>query len=467
MAFALWEEIHEISHTMLGGYYEYLNKQLEKHVGDKVDGVFVARNGVIENWVCEEDWQRAGKKVFNRLLKEEAFRKECNDETIEYINKVKAFAASLPNDPSELSDKQLSSLLGEYGSLFLIAHATGQMEQIADANNNYISDYLANYVNKQAEGKTIDSGKAFAILTTPLKPTRAWKEELALAETSSERELEEHAKKYAWMWFNYEGPSPTLEFFKERRAKIKNPEKFIKEKQEEKREIKKQQEELEAKLEFDAFHKTLFAYTRDLPWFKAERKDAMYFLCYKMTPLYKEAARRSGVSLHEFRAFLPHELSCALNGKVPKEELGKRRNFSIVACIDGKEKLYVGTEAQKFIDENNLAVVSTKEGELRGHCACAGKVIGTVKILNTASEMGKVKKGDILVASQTNPNFLPAMERAAAFVTDAGGLTCHAAIVAREMRKPCVVGTRSATKTFKDGDLVEVDATAGTVRKVA
>ncbi|MBI5036223.1 hypothetical protein HZC09_02675 [Candidatus Micrarchaeota archaeon] len=301
--FSLWEEIHESSHTMLGGYYEYLNKQLEKHVEDKVDGVLVARNGVIENWVCEEDWQRAGKKIFNRLLKEEAFRKECNEETLEYIGKAKSFAASLPSNPSKLSNWELSKLLGEYGPLFLVAHATGQMEQVADANNNYISDYLAGYINKKAEGKNIDSGKAFSILTTPLKPTLARKEELALAETSSERELEEHAKKYGWMWFNYEGPSPGIGFFKERRNKIKNPEKFTSEKQEEKEEIRKQQEELEAKLEFDAFHKTFFAYARDLPWFKAERKDAMYFLCYKMTPLYKEGAKRLGVSLHEFRAF--------------------------------------------------------------------------------------------------------------------------------------------------------------------
>ncbi|MBI5036222.1 hypothetical protein HZC09_02670 [Candidatus Micrarchaeota archaeon] len=123
-------------------------------------------------------------------------------------------------------------------------------------------------------------------------------------------------------------------------------------------------------------------------------------------------------------------------------------------------------EAEKFVDENNLVAVALAEDELRGHCACPGKVAGTVKILNTASEMGKVKKGDILITSQTNPNFLPAMERAAAFVTDAGGLTCHAAIVAREMRKPCIVGTRTATKTFKDGDVVEVDATHGIVRKI-
>lgn len=67
----------------------------------------------------------------------------------------------------------------------------------------------------------------------------------------------------------------------------------------------------------------------------------------------------------------------------------------------------------------------------------------------------------------TFPNFIPAMEKASAFVTDEGGILCHAAIVSREMRKPCIIGTKIATKIFKDGDLVEVDANKGTVKKLS
>ena len=66
----------------------------------------------------------------------------------------------------------------------------------------------------------------------------------------------------------------------------------------------------------------------------------------------------------------------------------------------------------------------------------------------------------------TFPSFIAAMEKAAAFVTDEGGILCHAAIVSREMNKPCVIATKIATKIFKDGDLVEVDADKGVVRKV-
>ena len=64
----------------------------------------------------------------------------------------------------------------------------------------------------------------------------------------------------------------------------------------------------------------------------------------------------------------------------------------------------------------------------------------------------------------TTPDFVPAMKKASAFITDEGGITCHAVIIAREMKKPCIIGTKIATQILKDGDLVEVDADNGVVR---
>jgi pyruvate,water dikinase len=101
--------------------------------------------------------------------------------------------------------------------------------------------------------------------------------------------------------------------------------------------------------------------------------------------------------------------------------------------------------------------------------ANTGKVQGKVRLikLNTwRKDIVDLEKGEILVAISTKPDYIIAMERAAAFVTDEGGITCHAAIVAREMNKPCIVGTKIATKVLKDGDLVEVDAEKGIVRKI-
>jgi len=100
---------------------------------------------------------------------------------------------------------------------------------------------------------------------------------------------------------------------------------------------------------------------------------------------------------------------------------------------------------------------------LTGVAASPGISVGPVKIVPVASEIDKVMSGDVLVAEMTTPDFVPAMKRAAAIVTDRGGRTAHAAIVSRELGIPCVVGTEVATKTLKDGQEITVDGSEGKV----
>jgi pyruvate,water dikinase len=100
---------------------------------------------------------------------------------------------------------------------------------------------------------------------------------------------------------------------------------------------------------------------------------------------------------------------------------------------------------------------------LTGIAASPGIGVGPVRIVPVASQIDKVKNGDVLVAEMTTPDFVPAMKRASAIVTDRGGRTAHAAIVSRELGIPCVVGTEVATKTLKDGQEITVDGSGGTV----
>jgi phosphohistidine swiveling domain-containing protein len=102
--------------------------------------------------------------------------------------------------------------------------------------------------------------------------------------------------------------------------------------------------------------------------------------------------------------------------------------------------------------------------EVRGAVAYRGVVRGIARVIFSFSEVKNFKVGEILVVNQTTPEYVPLMKKAAAFVTDQGGITCHAAIVAREMKKPCIIGTKIATKVLRDGDLVEVDADKGIVK---
>lgn len=104
---------------------------------------------------------------------------------------------------------------------------------------------------------------------------------------------------------------------------------------------------------------------------------------------------------------------------------------------------------------------------IAGIAASRGIARGVARIILDPHVDGhRLKKGDILITSMTRPEFLPIMKKAAAYVTDEGGVTCHAAIVAREMHKPCIIGTKNGTKILIDGEMIEVDADTGTVKKI-
>lgn len=105
-----------------------------------------------------------------------------------------------------------------------------------------------------------------------------------------------------------------------------------------------------------------------------------------------------------------------------------------------------------------------KENIIHGTIACAGTVIGRAVICKNLNSLEKVHEGDIIVASMTRPEFAPAIKKAAGIITDEGGVTCHAAIIAREFNIPAVIGTRVATKLLKDGMLVEIRANHGLVK---
>lgn len=100
---------------------------------------------------------------------------------------------------------------------------------------------------------------------------------------------------------------------------------------------------------------------------------------------------------------------------------------------------------------------------LSGLGAAPGIASGAVRILASPSDGPTLRDGEVLVAAMTSPDWMPTMRRAAALVTDSGGMTCHAAIVSRELGVPCVVGTRDATRFLRDGEIVTVDGTRGTI----
>jgi len=153
------------------------------------------------------------------------------------------------------------------------------------------------------------------------------------------------------------------------------------------------------------------------------------------------------------------------SGDLPDIEEVKKRAEGYIYF---KGDLLVMPDIDGFLKEHDITLVEDKVDEnireINGFAASGGKITGIVKVVLEFNQFDSVKEGDVLVAPMTTPDYMPIMKKASAFITDEGGITCHAAIVARELGKPCIIGTKIATKVLKDGDLVEVDADKGVVK---
>jgi phosphohistidine swiveling domain-containing protein len=130
--------------------------------------------------------------------------------------------------------------------------------------------------------------------------------------------------------------------------------------------------------------------------------------------------------------------------------------------------VYFTRAGSVFLSADEVALIEEDRAgqsvqEIAGRTAYKGKVIGKCRVVLDYKN-ADIEEGDILVTGMTDPQFISLMKKAGAIVTDGGGMLSHAAIVARELKKPCVIGTKIATQVLRDGDMVEVDANNGIVR---
>lgn len=150
-------------------------------------------------------------------------------------------------------------------------------------------------------------------------------------------------------------------------------------------------------------------------------------------------------------------------GTIDLEEL-KKRAGGCVYLFDGETaKEHISSDEAVIDSVNQLFMVSADTHVVQGHTAHPGKIKGTVLHL-TKNRDKEITKEHIIVASNTFPTDTPLIAKAGGLITDEGGILSHAAVISREMGIPCVMGTKIASKVFKDGDLVELDATKGVVK---
>ena len=147
------------------------------------------------------------------------------------------------------------------------------------------------------------------------------------------------------------------------------------------------------------------------------------------------------------------------------KQIAAKRYKDHAFILDGKDaRILIGRELEEYRSaQEEEQEILTNIREIKGQVASSGVASGKIHILLTDEDVTSFKRGEILVSVATNPTFMPAMEKAAAIITDEGGLLSHAAVVSRELHVPCIVGTKLATRILKDNDLVEVDASKGII----
>lgn len=172
------------------------------------------------------------------------------------------------------------------------------------------------------------------------------------------------------------------------------------------------------------------------------------------------AAKEYCLPINTINFLTVDEFTNILKGKRINTDFTKERSKGC-ALIKRNNKWYFESGNEYLHWKNKIR---SKNEAIRGKTAYPGKIRGRVVIHHSWTGTTKLKKGDVLVTGMTNPQMVPFIKEASAIVTDEGGITCHAAIISREMKKPCITATKNATQILKDGDLVEVDANKGIVK---
>jgi len=382
-------------------------------------------------------------------------------------------------DLTKLTNKELIKLHDDFAQITLNRNSSSSLiDGFALGTDEIIADKIKGVYEKSELKENMRFTEVFSTLTAPIHlsfindaEVELLKIALEVKKDSSQRGklLEEHQKKFFWTHNNYvDAHILDVEYFGKELDKILSLEIDIESeinKIKETPQISKEKKgELMKSLELNDELKLLIKISEDFTRWQDERKKATFWTIHYCSLILEEIGKRVDVSLDEIKYMTCREVSNIFDNKPDRSVLQERKKSSAFYWDkEGHEAVY-GKEVEKvkktILEETDLSQVD----DFRGLTACLGIKIGKVKVVKSVKEIDKVKEGDIIVAVMTRPDYVPAMKKAAAIVTDEGGVTSHAAIVARELNIPCVIGTKIATKVLKDGDEIEVDANHGIVK---
>lgn len=439
--------------------------------------VFFSGKDIIDWYIPIKDIERGSRKIIELAKKDAGISGKLMDKWKADEQKFENFFWKVfPKiNLGKLSDRQLLKLWGSYYKLFVNRVTSSSIiDHFALGTDRIIGNMLRKETTESIK-KESDFSEIFSVATAPIRQSFINLAEIELLKIilcKSQQTFKQHQQRWFWSKNNYyKSQVLDLAYFKkeanewEKSGKNLNSELKKLEQTPEINIAKKQK--LLKKYQLSPLLRTLLKISEDFTWWQDERKKSTYFNTHIGCAILREVGKRTGYTLHELEYAFPLEIENILTrGKPVRAEMKERIKNSAVVAIEGSFEVITGSKVERLrkiiLGKKNYSGIN----DFRGLSASTGIVRGRVKIVKSVTEIYKVNKGDILVAVMTRPDYLMAMKKAAAIVTNEGGITSHAAIVSRELGIPCIIGTRIATEVLKDGDMVEVDANHGVVKKL-
>ncbi len=341
--------------------------------------------------------------------------------------------------------------------------------QMSDVIEEKIQELLKRKIKDGEERNNI-----FLLLSLPKEEslmTQEQKSILTIVKAKQEGQeidllLREHCKKFSWMsCVMYAGEPYTVEHFRKEIVEASKDDcEEVLRKQEERKEY--QESKIKEKIRVLQFTKEeieLLDQFRTWIHLRTYIKDMTSLGMLPTLPFLEEIAKRVECQKKDL-LYLSHfellEIFTKQKDLLLRESAERQKGWAFT--LINNNPTYYNHKQLKEIEEAEEKIPSG----VKGFAACKGVAKGKAVIVKSVEDLERIKQDNILITHMTTTNFVPILSKVAAIVTDEGGITCHAAIISREMDIPCIIGTKIATKAFKDGDIVEVDANKGIVKKI-
>lgn len=375
---------------------------------------------------------------------------------------------------AKLNNEELSKIFIKAWKIFIPANTYLGFD--IDIIDIVFEKFLYKEFGKEFKGEAKDKQDIFHEISTPSCKTYVQKEETTLLRIALKNEItsEDITKIYDNFWWTSLGWESIIpkskEYFEKQIAELQLKDRKIL--QENLRHLENHAEEI-LSLRKKLFKKyklsQKFAHLLNVAdrytFLHDLRKEMQVKNVHSGQNFLKEIARRTGYKMSDLEWLWADEILELLVDKKLDKKLVKKRKICYFALINNRKfKETIGENGIK-LRKKELETKLDNSGIIKGQIGQRGKIRGIVRVCNGAEDaLRKIKTGDILVCGMTLPEYVPAMKKAGAIITDEGGITCHAAIISRELKIPCVTGTKIATQVLKDGDSVEVDANKGVVK---